>query len=135
MRMEIKRLQDDGVQTLGELRLYDREGKQIFYCKTLELSYKNNQRRISCIPKGNYQVLKRYSPKYGRHFHILNVRGRDWILIHQGNFHFQILGCVLVGRDHIDINGDGRKDVTFSKLTMQKLNELIRVERFDLQIV
>ena len=89
--------------------------------KTLELPDLNNQKRISCIPKGVYEVVYRYSEKYGKHFHIKDVPNRDMILIHSGNFHTQILGCVLAGIDFADINNDGYKDVTSSKAALNRL--------------
>jgi hypothetical protein len=123
MEVFIRRISDDGVQTLGELAINDFNGVTLFSCKTLELPFKGNARRVSCIPKSAYKVKKRYSPKYGNHFHILNVPNRDFILIHNANYWFQLLGCIAVGENHIDINKDGKKDVTNSKGTMEKLNK------------
>jgi len=55
------------------------------------------------------------------HFHIHEVDGRSWILIHAGNFTSQILGCILVGVEHRDFNGDGITDITNSRETLRKL--------------
>lgn len=123
MEVFIKRLTDDGTQTLGELAINEFNGVTVFSCKTLELPDKGNKKRVSCIPKGVYKVKKRYSQKYGNHFHILNVPNRDFILIHNANYWFQLLGCIAVGENHIDINKDGKKDVTNSKATLEKLNK------------
>lgn len=54
-------------------------------CFTLELAWVGNQRSISCIPEGTYQVKKRVSAKFKDHFELLNVRDRSFILIHPGN--------------------------------------------------
>ena len=123
MEVFLKRESDDGTQTLGKLFINDINGVTLFSCKTLELPFKGNQKRISCIPKGKYNVKRRYSLKYGNHFHILNVPNRDFILIHNANYWFQLLGCIAVGQAHIDLNKDGKKDVTNSKNTLLKLNE------------
>jgi hypothetical protein len=123
MEVFLKRESDDGTQTLGTLFINDLNGITLFSCKTLELPFKGNQKRISCIPKGKYNVKRRYSLKYGNHFHILNVPNRDFILIHNANYWFQLLGCVAVGQAHVDLNKDGKKDVTNSKNTLLKLNE------------
>ena len=37
-----------------------------FHLKTLELPWRENQRQISCIPPGEYNVEIRLSNKYGR---------------------------------------------------------------------
>jgi len=116
----IKRIEHTDKQTLG-LMYYN--GKEV--AKTLELADKNNAPKISCIPKGSYKVVRRFSQKYGNHFHITDVPNRSFILIHNGNYHTQILGCVLVGKAHLDINKDGYKDVTASKDKMKELLALL----------
>lgn len=73
------------------------EGKVIFTCNTLELTYKGNQREISCIPEGTYNVKPRVSKKYGSHFILENVPNRTAILIHVGNKVEDTEGCILVG--------------------------------------
>lgn len=128
MEVQIKRIDYSDKQVLGELTV---DG---FACKTLELADKENQRRISCIPKGTYKVIKRFSAKYGNHFWIQNVPNRSMILIHQANYHFQLLGCIAVGEKHTDINKDGYRDVTSSVATMNKLNQILPNE-FTLKIV
>lgn len=133
MKALLKRFDFDDKQTLGDLIVFNERNGIEFTCKTLELAWKDNERRVSCIPEAEYTVVKRNSPKYGDHFHILDVPNRDFILVHHGNFHSDILGCVLVGNNHIDIDGDGYKDVTSSKNTMKKLNEILP-EEFTLRI-
>lgn len=105
-------------QTLGELVI------GTFKCKTLELAWKNNAPKVSCIPEGVYQVVPRTSAKYGRHLHITNVPNRSFILIHWGNYagsinpksgQSDIKGCVLVGGSFADINKDGIVDIVNSK--------------------
>jgi hypothetical protein len=66
-------------------------------CETLELPWRDNQRSISCIPTGTYQVVERTSPKFKDHLHVLKVPGRSYILIHAGNTHNDIRGCILPG--------------------------------------
>lgn len=131
--VSIKRTSHEKKQTLGTMEVL-KEGKFVYSCKTLELPWLGNAPQKSCIPTGTYKVVKRVSPKYGAHFHILNVPNRSYILIHHGNYHTDILGCVLVGQAHQDINGDGYRDVTSSKVTMAKLNKLLP-DAFNLVIV
>lgn len=120
-------------QTLGTLELFDATGKSIYKCKTLELPWLNNKTKVSCIPTGTYGVVTRRSSKYGLHYHIQDVPDRTFILIHHGNYHTDILGCILVGKAHTDINGDKLPDVTSSKATMQELLKLAP-EGFQLEI-
>jgi hypothetical protein len=64
---------------------------------TLELPWKNNERNISCISKGNYTIKPHISPTHGKCFSIEGVINRDYILIHSGNVSSEIRGCILVG--------------------------------------
>lgn len=121
---KLKRTSSTATQTLGDLTIY-KQGDAIFSCKTLELPWKNNARKESCIPAGNYSVLKRHSPRYKDHFHLTDVPGRSFILIHVGNYYTQTEGCILVGSAHSDIDSDGHLDVIQSGPTMRKLNEIL----------
>jgi len=116
-------------ETLGDL-IY--RGKVV--AKTLELPWKNNTNRVSCIPVGIYPVIRRRSAKYGLHFHVQNVPKRSYILIHNANYYWNLLGCIGVGETHKDINSDGDLDITNSKVTMNKLLAILP-DKFYLKIV
>lgn len=119
-------------QTLGTLGVWE-NGKRLFACKTLELEDANNQKQRSCIPKGTYTVKKRYSAKFGNHLHITNVPNRSFILIHSGNYHRDILGCVLVGSDYKHLDKDGYIDIVNSKKTLTDLLKILPDE-FQIEI-
>lgn len=121
MTVELQRTLHTDKQVTGCLNVAD--PKRIF--RTLELAWKDNAPCESCIPAGRYDVVKRNSPKYGDHFHVLNVPNRSYILIHAGNFNRDTKGCILVGTGLNDINSDGYMDVTNSRRAMRELNELL----------
>lgn len=53
----------------------------------------------TCIPRGEYDVVLDFSPKYQRIMpHVLNVPGFTGIRIHPGNFAEDTDGCILLGR-------------------------------------
>jgi hypothetical protein len=125
----------DTKQTIGNgFLLSDADNFIKYEFRTLELSWKDNKRSISCIPCGDYTVIKRKSKKYGNHFHILDVPDRSYILIHNGNYNYQTKGCVLVGDDLSYLNSDNDIDVVNSKKTLKKLYSLLP-DKFDLSIV
>ena len=124
---------DNPQQTEGILYVI-KNGKIVFECVTLELPWRNNARRISCIPDGTYKCVKRVSKKYGHHWHVLDVPNRSLILIHSGNFNHHTLGCILVGKEFKDINKDGLEDVTSSVATMNELRALLP-DKFEIEVI
>ena len=82
--------------TIGELFL---NGERI--CDTLENSWQDNQRNISCIPEGVYPVRLRLPRESATrdyiHLLVQEVPDRDWILFHRGNTAKDTSGCILVG--------------------------------------
>ena len=82
--------------TIGELFI---NGERI--CDTLENSWQDNQRNISCIPEGVYPVRLRLPRESASrdylHLLVQEVPYRDWILFHRGNTAKDTSGCILVG--------------------------------------
>ena len=65
---------------------------------SLEEEWRDNQRSISCIPAGTYDLEPTTWHKHGiRTYEIANVPDRDRILIHPGNTEEDTEGCVIVG--------------------------------------
>ena len=68
-------------------------GKSI--CNTIELPWRKNEKRVSCIPEGKYFIRKRYSNKLKWHIEIVGVKNRSLILFHPANNALQELnGCI-----------------------------------------
>lgn len=135
MRMEITRDQLLPEETLGELKVFDDTNAEVFTCRTLELPWKENQRKISCIPPGEYMVVKRQAHELRKynHFHVKDVPGRDYILIHTGNYNKHTHGCILVGEGYKDINADGLPDLKNSTVTLKMLYAIMP-QKFKLTI-
>ena len=72
------------IQYLGSFLMY-----------SIELPWKENLAQVSCIPEGRYELVKRWSPKFNRHLHVMNVSQRENILIHPANdaMH-ELKGCI-----------------------------------------
>lgn len=137
MEVKIIRSFPNAKQTLGKLFVIN-EFLIEFECHTLELAWKDNKKNESCIPTGTYTMKRRFSDKYGQHWHILDVPNRDMILIHYGNFaapnKSDTKGCILVGMGLADINGDGYLDVTESKYAMEKIDDVLKGDEYKLTI-
>jgi hypothetical protein len=90
-------------------------------CYTIELPWLENQRRISCIPEGEYILQQRYNLKFKWHLHLQNVPGRDLILIHPANdAKKELLGCIAPVTQHSGI-GKGSS----SRKALEKLKVLV----------
>lgn len=87
--------------TLGTMKFADG-----FELQTLELPWKDNQSRVSCIPEGQYALAMRRSGvvsrttggAYPEGWEVVNVPDRTYIMVHVGNTVDDVLGCILVGQ-------------------------------------
>lgn len=69
--------------------------RQQLICMTIELPWKNNLKRKSCIPEGKYPLKKRFSERFGWHVWIDLVPNRSLILFHPANDALKELnGCI-----------------------------------------
>lgn len=102
----------------GTNGLLSYEGKPV--CKTIELPWRNNKQRASCIPEGKYRLIRRMHQKHGDQLAIPNVPGREAILIHPANFALsELQGCIAPVSEHI---GPGKGN--YSRAALQALKDL-----------
>lgn len=114
------------------------EGARLtFDCAMLELPWKDNARKVSCIPAGIYPVAFTMSPRFGVWlWEILQVPGRSGVRIHAANYVRQLEGCLAPGDMHIDLNKDGIPDVRNSRITLEKLHmAMCTVTRSSIHII
>lgn len=71
--------------------------KDIPLCVTVEDKWRENQRRVSCIPKGVYKCVKHNGTKYKNVWILKDVPNRSAILIHAGNTEDSTEGCIIAG--------------------------------------
>ena len=121
MKLLLDRYAPEPKQTIGCLYLLGTNESVISKWDSLELPWLDNQRRVSCIPKGSYKAKKHNSPKFGSSLWLQDVPNRSEILVHKGNYHTDILGCILIGRFLKDINNDGLIDVVESGKAVKEL--------------
>lgn len=107
--------------TLGAFIGMDARQNILMSCVTLELPYLNNKPQVSAIPELIYDVVARESPKFGWHYHVLNVPERELILFHPATFVSQLLGCIIPGSKFADLNTDKIPDIVNTRATLNKM--------------
>ena len=68
-----------------------------FFLYTLENPWLDNQKNISCIPCGTYNVVEHNGMRHKNVWRLEGVDGRYSIVIHKGNYERSTKGCILVG--------------------------------------
>jgi len=95
MHIILQRLTTSDQGTFGALLINGRP-----YYVTLELPWKDNKQKISCIPPGTYHAIKMFSEKFQKVVFVLeDVPGRDLIEFHIGNEIKNTEGCILLGSE------------------------------------
>ena len=127
--IKITRHQQNENQTIGSLDLFNNDNELLFSCVTLERGWNNNERNISCVPKGEYKAVFEYSNKFKTSlWELKNVPNRSECKFHSSNYWYQLNGCIALGLQVLDINNDNFTDVTRSKPTMEVFHEILRYE-------
>lgn len=84
--------------TIGYLWVENDEGMQVFSCFTIELPWRNNNVKTSCVPCATYPLVWEFSQHFGRNlWEVKNVPGRDEAKIHPANRVSELLGCIGLG--------------------------------------
>lgn len=136
----LTRLETSSHGTFGILRILSEGGGFLFECFTGELPWKDNARRVSCIPEGTYKCYRYRSRRYSKAYSVNGVPGRSAILIHAGNFcgdtsqglKTNSAGCILVGLDRGTLCG--QRAVLNSTLALNKLISLVGESGFTLEV-
>ena len=98
---KLHRVVDNTFGTFGVLM----DERDVPFCLTLELSWNDNKRNKSCIPRGYYVCQRIDSPKFGDTFQVMHVKDRDNILFHKGNVNANTKGCILLGEQFEEVLG------------------------------
>ena len=128
MELKLKRVAENEDATFGVLINGDTP-----FAITLEPSWEDNKKGISCIPSGPYSCKRVKSPRFGDTFEILDVEGRTHILFHKGNSERNTQGCVLIAEEFGILNGKAAV-LASGRGYREFMNILKDVDEFDLII-
>lgn len=123
-------------RTLGNLYIFNGLAK-LGQFTTLELPWRDNEVKRSCIPEGDYRLsLRVATPKFPYpHLWVHDTEPRQAILMHRGNFPKDTEGCILVGMGFGSADGDGLPDVLASTVAMNQLVQLIPEEPIPFTVI
>ena len=107
---------------------------EVLLCHSIELPWLNNEHQRSCIPEGRYQLQKRWNQKFGNHYTLLNVPGRECILIHPANDALKELKGCIAPVTHLVGEGKGLFSRIALRLLQYHVNEVIENEQVFLTI-
>lgn len=114
---------------IGKLYL---NGEFISY--TLELAWNNNQKSISCVPRGVYdckvRLAKDSASRNYDHLILEDVPDRSYILFHRGNSAKDSKGCILTGMmrgDNVIYQSKTAHTLLMDKIFKEKLDRKIEL--------
>jgi len=123
--------------TIG--KWFDDKGNRI--CVTMEKPYLDNQKNVSCVHAGLYDLIPRHSPRQGDTYYLSNPKldvtlddpaGRTYIQIDVANRASQLLGCIAVGTEYGAFAGEWA--VQFSSDAKKELMRILNGEKHQLEI-
>ncbi|WP_369753160.1 DUF5675 family protein [Flavobacterium sp. WC2409] len=92
-----------------------------FICFTIELPWRANEKRVSCIPEGYYLLRKRYNQKFQWHIEVVAVKNRSSILLHPANHAIRELKGCIGPVTHLSGAGSGLE----SRMAFAKVKNLV----------
>lgn len=127
-KVELKRAWSDAKVTLGILRVLGSDHAPIY---TLEnpLRITNEDSRI---PASTYHCIPHNSAKYPNTYEVLGVPNRVGILLHWGNTEKDTTGCILLGLESGNLQGEPA--VLQSHAAFELFRNLIGQEGFYLEV-
>ena len=149
MKMTLRRSNGDADRTIGDLQV----GRVTF--ATIERPWIENPAgpggmpRKSCVPPGLYSVIPHHSVHFPNTYAIVNHKlgvyyqpadvphGQAWgrvaILLHVANRVRNVIGCIGVGKNHGQLQGEPA--VLRSVLAMRELDRILNRQSHTLEIV
>lgn len=119
----------DKAYTIGTLMVYDGP-LRVFRSRCLELPWKDNDRRRSCVPAGTYPLILEHSAKFKRElWEIKDVPNRSEVKIHAANYVRQLEGCIAPGLSVGDLDKDGLPDMVSSGIALDRLHMAMGTQR------
>lgn len=125
LRVVLKRSVYEADRTLGWLSVWNGP-VQVYRKACIELPWKDNAPRTSCVPAGTYPIVREHSPAFREDlWELKNVPGRSECKVHAANYPTELKGCIAPALFHADINKDGRLDGVSSRKALAMFHQAL----------
>lgn len=116
IRKKVGRKQSNGIHLV-----VNDYGTVVYDGHLLELGWLNNQKNISCIPAGTYDLRLEWSPKFQRNlWESYGVPNRSECKFHNGVTYKHSNGCFLTGKAKWDFDGDKLEDMVQTNIALEE---------------
>jgi hypothetical protein len=134
--IKLHRFWQDEFQTSGTLTILDTNNFPLFSSLSLERGWRNNEKNISCIPTGVYEVHLEYSPLFQQLlWEIKGVPGRSECKFHSANYWNELNGCISPGLRYKKLNNDEYRDVTNSRASLSAFHKALGTHKTAILII
>ncbi len=90
-------------------------GRLLYSGHLLERGWRDNQKNISCVPAGTYDLVKEYSGKFKCElWEAKGIPDRSECKFHSANYWDQLNGCFSPGEARLNIGHDTELDMIYS---------------------
>ena len=125
----LQRYKEDQNQSTGTLTVLDHNGWPVYASPCIERGDRNNERNVSNVPPGAYELILEYTPKFKTElWELKGVPNRSECKIHASNYWKQLNGCIAPGMYLTDINGDQYQDVAQSRLSLDRFHRIMGMD-------
>lgn len=112
---------------IGNLYIAESDGTVVFRAPTLERAWLNNERNVSCIPRGTYPLRFLPSLKFKTDlWELQKVPNRSECKFHVANRWDELNGCIALGSEFKDYTNDGVPEVLNSKITLESFHRVLK---------
>lgn len=124
--VEIFRMFQNENQSSGNIMIYNEERFPLFSSLSLERGWRNNQFRVSCLPKGTYPLVLEWSPAFKRNlWEIKETEPRTECKFHEASFWKDLNGCISPGVIYTHINNDNYLDLKWSTFALKRFHDTL----------
>ena len=129
LQVALYRHWEDWNQSTGSLVVIDVENncQPVFLSACIERGDRNNEKNVSNVLPGIYDLVYEWSPKFEMMlWELYGTEGRSEAKIHAANRWDQLNGCIAPGSALGKVNNDGYYDVLSSKATLERFHKALK---------